>query len=278
MMIHRMDKKDTELDSFLRELEFSGLSEGTKMGYLCVAKKYLQNGRGFDRDSIIQFLQQLKGGSTYKAWCLAVLKRLFQSQEKTWPLRPREGPKPQERPQVALSEIQARTLLTKAKKSARDYAIFRLLVVTGIRRGELVALRREDFKPPELKVQLKKRESYRVIKLDSETVQTINNYLKSRKDKLDQFFLSQSGKTLTPVGLSLELQHYFKEMGLPKGTGLHSLRRGMVTWLFNRGMKELEIQELIGWKSSTMPAKYIKLAVADVEKKAQSLHPFIQRG
>ena len=66
---------------------------------------------------------------------------------------------------------------------------------------------------------------------------------------------------------------YADQIGLPDGVGLHAIRRGVATWLFNAGMRERELQDVGRWKSPSMPAVYVQLVPGQVDREVQKKHP-----
>jgi len=267
------------LGVFEAELKFRGLAPESMYRYLRVAQMYLDSGGDFSRASVLQFVEIKlnKSAGTYRRWCFDVLKRFFTSCEKPWPFRPNEGPHPSEPKRPYLTKEQAHALLELSKKSVLDHALFRLAAITGARRAELAAIQVADLAKQNggmvLHIQAKKHGGRRNLPLDGETAEAVERWLSLRGGSPGPLFCHISGRGLSPDELGARFRAYRRALGLPEGTGLHAMRRGVVTWLYQAGMGERELQQWGGWKSPHMPHAYIQLEDDEVTGKAMSLNP-----
>ena len=57
----------------------------------------------------------------------------------------------------------------------------------------------------------------------------------------------------------------------------NSIRRGVITWLFQAGLRERELQDVGRWKSPAMPAVYVQLVPGQVDKEVQKKHPMWEK-
>lgn len=141
----------------------------------------------------------------------------------------------------------------------RDRAILRLLLDTGIRRGELTGLRLEDVDHDAkvLYVTGKGRRG-RNCPYDREAALELDRYLRARKGHPDAdspwLWLGKKGR-LTDTGVSQMLRRRGREAGL-EGLHPHLFRH---TWAHERmaeGMQEGDLMRLAGWRSPLMPKRY----------------------
>ena len=276
--------------NYLKLLEnymaFCGLKESTKKQYRLMAERYLyftDNSPEWSRQEIMQFITSFSSDSnTYKSWVLHLVKIFHKSiqdslpdNKKNWPLGPREGPKVEVKPQPTYSEEQVKKLF-RIIKSIRDYAIVRLLFVTGMRREELCNLKRDDYSEGNIMIKMVKGEETRTVRLDKETCKAIDRYLDSRKDNDETLFVSEHGRPFISTELSHIFSKYFKKVSAGKRTGFHAFRRGVVTMLHDKGLSETEIQKWGGWKTGEMVRRYIQIRPARITDKVASVHPFYQ--
>jgi len=270
---------------FDADIKFCGLTEATRKQYLGISARYLDytnNSPEWSRLELMEFIASLGGvTSTYSSWVLSIIKRFHRSiidtlpsDEKKWPLGPREGPRTEVRKQPQLNPENMQKLL-RIVKDGRDYAILRLFYATGMRRDELCGLNLKDFSGKNLTIPMSKGEEFRTVKLDTETIKTVNNYLELRgSNKSEALFVNTLNRRFSPSGLSQVFKKYFHKLGVEPRTGLHAIRRGLVTLLHDNGLTIAEIKEYMGWKTTSMVFRYIQLSPSKVGEKVADVHPF----
>ena len=261
-------------------LNFLSLSEETKYQYLRVVDDFLyQSGGNLTRDSVLRYMRKHEPKSgTYRRWIMYILKSLFENAKVEWPFAKRELPKLSKPYQPHLRVADAEKLIGVAKSSPLDHVLVRLDAVTGARRKELSEVLVDDYSRPYIRIRTAKGGEERIRTLDPDTCNAFSVYLKQRRSSSPYMFVSAQGVPLTPQTLSVRFRRLAQQVGFKKGTGWHAVRRGVVTWLFEGGMREREIQELIGWKSIAMVGKYTQLSPGAMEEKATGIHPFFREG
>ena len=272
---------DELYDQYSRYLSFLGLAAESQYQYLRIVDDYLaETGDDLTRDSVQSYMRKYEQKSgTYRRWIMYILKSLFENAKVEWPFVKRELPKLSKPSQPYLRVEDAEKLLAVAKKSSLlDYALVRLDAVTGARRKELASALLEDYVRPHIRIRTAKGGEERVRTLDDVTCAALDAYLKKRRSKSPALFVSSQGTPLTTQTLSTRFKALAKSAGFKKGTGWHSIRRGVTTWLFEGGMRERELQEALGWKSAVMPGKYVQLVAGNVEKQVIATHPFFKGG
>ena len=260
-------------------LDFLGHTSETCTQYLRIVDDYLYQSDGsLTRDSVLSYMRKYESKSgTYRRWIMYILKSLFENAKQEWPFAKKELPKLSKPSQPYLKISDAEHLIEIAKSSPLDYALVRLDAATGARRRELSEVLVEDYSRPYIRIRTAKSGEARTRTLDSETCRALDRYIRQRHSKSPYMFVSSQGIHLTPQTLSIRFRKLAQKAGFKSGTGWHSLRRGVVTWLFEGGMRERELQEAMGWKSPTMPSRYVQLVAGKVEEKVIATHPFFKK-
>ena len=267
----------SKFNSYLRD--FRGLTPATVEQYTKVARWYeayckVNEASRETRGAVLGFIDSRVSSTTYKRWAINILKSYFVFLGIAWPLSRKEVPKPSPPKQPRLTMEEAAMMLKKLRHP-RDRAILRVLMVTGMRSGELCGLKRSDFKPPHLYLELEKTGGKAVRLLDKETVSTVQQYLKVRKDKIPYLFLSSTGIKLYPQLLGYMFKKYCRIGGVEEKSP-HSSRRGVASMLYDEGLGLKEIQDFVGWKRIETAARYIKLRPEAVAKRGLEVNPLVR--
>ena len=143
-----------------------------------------------------------------------------------------------------------------------------------MRRDELCRLTKDNYDRPAIIIQMAKGEETRTVRLDNDTCDILDQYLKTRSDRYGVLFVNDHSKPYTPNALSQVFRKYFKSMELGDRTGLHAFRRGLVRVLHDKGMPREEIQKFYGWKSSTMVDRYLQISPSEIGERVEKIHPF----
>jgi len=267
------------LDNHRQNLTLRQVAPETMQRYMNIATDYLVSQGGWSREDIIEFMENYrKDSTTYQRFIWYGVKALFESREATWPMNKRETPKISKPTQRFLTFEQAERFLEFAKTDSLEYALVRVDAVTGARRKELSDCLFSNYSRPTLRIGGAKGSEERVRTLDSETCDALDAYIKVREQKDSPYLFTSSSGKIGVTALSKIFTNVKKKMPeLGKGYGWHAIRRGVVTWLFNAGMREKEIQEALGWKSPSMPSKYIQLTSSEVEERIQETHPLFKK-
>ncbi|MDF2947606.1 MAG: integrase [Bacillales bacterium] len=168
-------------------------------------------------------------------------------------------------------EIQNFLEITKNELTLRDHVLFHLLIYTGARKGELLALTWEDidFKRGTLRLwktlfhsnnehifqQPKTKDSKRLISLDTKTLALLKKWriaqleeefaIGKRKDKVNIVFTKADGSPLRLAYLNEKLNILIKKHKLHPIT-IHGLRHTHASLLFEAGANIKEVQERLG--------------------------------
>ena len=164
-------------------------------------------------------------------------------------------------------------------KGKRDKAIMELLFAAGIRVGELVAIDLRDLYLEQRQVLIHgKGNKQRLEPFGKPAQAALERWLDVRKKqrRTRALFLSLSGPgTGTRISArSVErnvLKKYGKQVGLE--TWPHKFRHSYATILHDRGMKERELQELLGHENLTTTMQYVHASPEHVMKVYKKAHP-----
>jgi integrase len=155
----------------------------------------------------------------------------------------------------------------------RDRAILLLLATTGIRNGELRALRLQDidWRAGEVFIRHTKGKRDRVAPLIEETGTALADYILRARSKADSAHLFLSFKA--PVGplkqaaaVSRIVRKRLRYSGIELGrvAGAHLLRHSLATELVEQRRPINEIADLLGHRSINTTALYVKVATSQL--------------
>lgn len=161
---------------------------------------------------------------------------------------------------------------------ARDLAIFKLFLGTGIRVSELTNLRIQDVELHTKSVShihiTRKGGNEVQLPINSKTVYAIKMYLSKRKniDSSIPVFVSKNDNQLEPNSVYHLVKHYLLAAGIEKRKwGPHILRHTVGVSLRRHGVDIATIQNLLGHKKLETTAIYLNVEPQDLEKAVQLL-------
>lgn len=170
----------------------------------------------------------------------------------------------------ALEKTERHRIIREADRAdnRRNYAIIVLLLNTGIRLSELVALDRDDIKMSERKgtltVRKGKGNTERTIPLNAETRRALSKYIEERTDSEQPLFLSNRFRRISPR----TVQHIAESYGI----NVHQLRHTFITGLVRSKEDISTIQSLSGHKSADMILRYSKSTEEDKQTAVEHLY------
>ena len=177
-----------------------------------------------------------------------------------------------------LSEDEVARLLTAAQNGSRaglvrrDLAILQLLLHTGLKVSEIVALKKEDVLFEYPGVQLKVCREWhsrdaktRHLPLAGDVCKALHDYLKIRPQSsaTDHFFLSQEGRPISHRTVQRIISDCAKAVGL-EGVSAQSLRRTFALQLFLETHNLELVSERLGHQTIAITEQY--LAVHENQK------------
>jgi site-specific recombinase XerD len=191
------------------------------------------------------------------------------------PMRNIKPPRIPEEPPAVLTDEQLSRLLKacegKEFEDRRDMALVRLLLDTGLRRGELAGLNVDDI-DLELNVAavVGKFRRPRVVPFGKRTALALDRYLRARTQHrytdLPNLWLGRRGP-LRPDGVYDVIQKRTEQAGVGH-IHPHLFRHTFAhTWLAQGG-QEQDLMMLAGWRSRTMLGRYGASAAAERAREA----------
>lgn len=162
---------------------------------------------------------------------------------------------------IAVEDLQC---LLGAISSDRDRALILLLLRTGMRIGELLAVQISDISQAERKILIylgEKNFQGRAVYYSKDAEQALKKWLKTRPDHSKSLFPGRSiGESISYVTAWNNMRDILVRAGLSeKGYSLHSLRHTFATDMLNAGMRLEVLQQLLGHQDIEMTMRYARI-------------------
>lgn len=199
-------------------------------------------------------------------------------------LPPRDGPEKE-----ILTEEEVERFCAAARKS-RYYALLLLGVATGMRVGEILALRWRDldlnagivrvgrtlslgeYVPP------KSRAGRRQILLDAVTLAALREHRRQQEQLAARrggrlhgeglVFVTRTGRPLTRVHVNYALRRIVKRAGIDKKITFHGLRHTHATYLLQRGIPVRDVAARLGHADPAMTLRTYAHATTEGQRRA----------
>ena len=185
-----------------------------------------------------------------------------------------------------LSETEAGALADEAgavgELGPRDRAIIELLYATGMRVGELCALRTGDIDAGSGLVRVVgKGDRERVVLAGKPALRALAGYLAEVRPRLarsggyggEAVFLGSRGRPLDPRQVRRIVDREFASSVGGEAISPHTLRPSFATHLLGRGADLRSVQELLGHKNVATTGIYTHVTMGEVKKAYDSSHP-----
>ena len=249
----------------------------TLSGTISASAAFLRTGKGSRRllsitpRDIEQFIEHeqdrglLPSGINQKLSCLSAFYNYLRETQRLSqnPVRRRhflQVPEPLPR---ALSQHEYQRFLSVIDRP-RDRAIFLLLLRSGIRIGELVALTLENLRlaHQEMIIPLgKKNRRGRVVYFSCDARHALDQYLQQRSESASPFlFPNLSHHALTTRTIQRLFKVYAQTAGLNSEYTPHCLRHTFASELLNAGADLVTIQRLLGHDAISLTQRYARLS------------------
>jgi integrase/recombinase XerD len=173
--------------------------------------------------------------------------------------------------------------------SVRNRALIMLLLRTGMRIGELLAVKLEDIVLHDQKILIyvgSKNYEGRAVYYSADAEQALKHWLRIRDKTRRYLFYGRSDKPLSYVAAWGAMRKTLERADLlDKGYSPHSLRHTFATDMINAGMRIEVLQKILGHQDIEMTLRYARLsdrrreedyyqAMAIIERRGESDEPY----
>jgi len=183
---------------------------------------------------------------------------------------------------IAPEDVRALLSVIDGIRSVRNRAVILMLLRTGMRIGELLALRVEDIDLKEQKVfiyEARKTGVGRVVYFSADAKDALLAWLKEKDPREDVLFYGRANLCLTYAAARLVFVKCLKKAGLlNKGYTLHCLRHTFASELLNAGMRLECLQPLLGHTSVEVTRRYARLTDKTREEEYFRAMALIEKG
>ncbi len=156
-----------------------------------------------------------------------------------------------------LTPMEYRALRDAAKADARMFAVIELLLQTGIRIGELAALRLEDVKGDTLKISPYEKHAERLVPLNRPAKEALKRYLENRPEtKETRIFITKSGKPFLIRNIRTAIERYFRLAEI-KNAKVNDLRHTFVAHHIKHGVSLIVLSKILGHKRLSTTERYL---------------------
>ena len=161
----------------------------------------------------------------------------------------------------------------------RDKAIFELSYSIGIKPTECINLELKDINTTIGYLKYRKKEGYRTIALNRESVEAIENYiveLKKEYPKIkddSKLFLNHDGEGISRQGFWKIFKKRQQDLGLTKELNTMNFRNSLAIHLLEDKVPAEEVQELLGLKNIHSLKLYFSSLEGNKSKRMMTNHP-----
>ena len=161
----------------------------------------------------------------------------------------------------------------------RDKAIFELSYSIGIKPTECINLELKDVNTTIGFLKYRKKEGYRTIALNRESVEAIENYITELKKEYpdikddSKLFLNHDGEGISRQGFWKIFKKRQQDLGLTKELNTMNFRNSLAIHLLEDKVPAEEVQELLGLKNIHSLKLYFSSLEGNKLKRTMSNHP-----
>ncbi|MFA9288363.1 MAG: tyrosine-type recombinase/integrase [Weeksellaceae bacterium] len=177
-------------------------------------------------------------------------------------------PKYTQTPPRILSKLEYRALRDVAKEDARTYALVEVLLQTGIKIGELAALKIEDIKEDTLVIRIYGKNIEREVPLNKAAKKSVEKYLKTRENaKADEYiFITRTGNPLLIRNIRQIIDRCFSEVGI-EGATVNDLRNTFIAHQLTNGASLEYIAKVVGHRRISSTERFLNLVKQEADRK-----------
>lgn len=169
-------------------------------------------------------------------------------------------PKLPDKVPIYLTKPELAQLRACVQHSLLERAIVEMFVSTGIRMGELVAMKKEDLNETDRSIHIPdgKGDQGRIVLISLESLQYVKEYVASRTDALPYVFVNHDATNrIRRQKINANFQAYSEKLGFRVFP--HMLRHTFAAHLAQKGMPGEAIQQLLGHQKPATTQLYARL-------------------
>lgn len=156
-----------------------------------------------------------------------------------------------------LTPTEYRALRDAARNDSRMFAIIELLLQTGIRIGELAALKMGDITPEGLKIRPVEKHEERLVPLNRSAKEALDRYVKTRPEvKEERIFITKSGRPFLIRNIRTAVERYFRLAEI-KSAKVNDLRHTFIAHHIKHGVSLILLSKIAGHKRLSTTQRYL---------------------
>ena len=157
-----------------------------------------------------------------------------------------------------LTPTEYRALRDASRNDPRMFAIIELLLQTGIRIGELAALKLTDIQKDKLRIAPAEKHAERTVPLNKRAQEALNKYMEVRpKTESNHLFITKSGKAFLIRNIRTAVERYFRLAEI-KNAKVNDLRHTFVAHHLKHGTSLVLISKVLGHKRLSTTERYLE--------------------
>lgn len=157
-----------------------------------------------------------------------------------------------------LKPTEYRALRDAARNDPRMFAIIEILLQTGIRIGELAALRMSDLLGDRLNIRPYEKHPQRTVPLNKSAKDALNKYLQMRPKVEDEHvFVTKSGKSFLVRNIRTAIERYFRLAEI-ENAKVNDLRHTFVAHHIKHGVSLVLLSKILGHKRISTTERYLE--------------------
>ncbi len=169
-----------------------------------------------------------------------------------------DHPKYELNPPRILSPLEYRALRDAASVDSRIYAIIEVLLQTGIRIGELAALKLDNINDGILHINKYEGHPAREVPLNRRAKEALKRYLETRPNTQDNHvFVTKTGRPFLVRNIRDAVERYFKKAGI-ENVKINDLRHTFVAHHLKQGVSLVFLSRVLGHKRLSSTERYLQ--------------------